>query len=111
MTVEMAARRDQQDEDDTINGPFLFGEGEGPQRLHQPLEAPELLQRLTALLQMTPGCEGVKVIEVTRMDPPDSSGCNWSSSLVLETNGVEPEVYSLGYAHMFHSARESWNLK
>jgi hypothetical protein len=45
------------------------------------------------------------------MDPPDSSGCNWSSSLVLETNGVEPEVYSLGYAHMFHSARESWNLK
>jgi hypothetical protein len=107
----MAARREPQDDDDTINGPFLFGEGEGPQRLHQPLERDELLQRLTALIQMTQGCESVKVIEVTRLDPPDSSGCNWSSSLVLDPAGTAAEVYSLGYAHMFHSARESWNLK
>jgi hypothetical protein len=110
MTVEMAARREQ-DEDDTVNGPFLFGEGEQARRLHQPLERDELLQRLTALMQITQGCERVRVIEVTRLDPPDSSGCNWSSSLVLDPAGVEAEVYSLGYAHMFHSARESWNLK
>src|SRR5882672_3992580 len=109
----MAASRDPQNDDDdaTINGPFLFGEGEGPERLHQPLAPEELLQRLTTLIQTCDGCEQVRVIEVSRLEPPDSIGCNWSASVVLDPAGVAPEVYALAYAQVMGSARERWNLQ
>jgi hypothetical protein len=53
----------------------------------------------------------VRVIEVTRLERPDETGCNWSSSLVLSTAGVEPEVYVLAYAQAVGTAREAWNLE
>ena len=69
----------------------------------------ELLERLTRMIQSCEGCEAVKVIDVFA-DAPDKEGCNWSSTLVLQPNGVEAPVYALGYAAVIAHARESWNL-
>jgi hypothetical protein len=70
----------------------------------------ELIRRLTAMMQSWEGCEKVRVLEIYRLDPPDNVGCNWSSTLMLEPNGTEPEVYALGYGAIIATARESWNL-
>ena len=69
----------------------------------------ELLERLTRMIQSCEGCDAVKVLDVFP-DAPDKAGCNWSSTLVLEPNGVEAPVYALAYAAVIGMARESWNL-
>jgi hypothetical protein len=71
----------------------------------------ELLGRVTALMQSCEGCESVVVVDVTPLDRPDTDGCNWSFTLVLEAAGVTPEVYGLGYAQVIALARSSWNLE
>jgi len=62
-------------------------------------------------MQSCDGCEKVVVVEVTPLDRPDTAGCNWSYTLVLETAGVPAEVYGLAYAHVIGMARSSWNLE
>jgi hypothetical protein len=71
----------------------------------------ELLARVTALMQSCEGCENVGVVGVTPLDRPDTAGCNWSFTLVLDAAGVPPEVYGLAYAQVIAMARSSWNLQ
>jgi hypothetical protein len=99
------------DPEATFGGGFLLGEDEGGQAERQAISRADLLARLSALVQSGEGCEQVKVIEVTRLDAPDTEGCNWSSSVVLDPAGVAPEVYVLAYASAVAVARVSWNLK
>jgi hypothetical protein len=96
------------DPEATFNGDVFFDAAE-VRRQFIPLS--ELLARLSRLMQACDGCESVRVIEVTRLERPDETGCNWSSSLVLSTAGVEPEVYVLAYAQAVGTAREAWNLE
>ena len=79
--------------------------------LVKPFAPAELLARLSAVIRSCEGCENVTVIEVTRLDTPDTAGCNWSSSVVLDPAGVAPEVYALAYASVVFMARSSLNLK
>lgn len=71
----------------------------------------ELLRLLTDQIRLYDGCENVSVIEVTRLAAPDETGCNWSSSMVLDPAGVAPEIYSLAYAAVIAQARAMWNLE
>ncbi len=71
----------------------------------------ELLSQLTMQFRTYEGCEKMRVIGVTRLDPPDTSGCNWSMSIVLDPAGVTPDVYSLVWAEVIVAARATWNLK
>ncbi|HEX6155095.1 MAG TPA: hypothetical protein VFZ54_03675 [Burkholderiales bacterium] len=77
----------------------------------QALSYAELLERVTALMQSCEGCEKVTVVGVTPLDGPDTAGCNWSFTLVLDTAGVPAEVYGLAYAQVIGMARSSWNLE
>ena len=77
----------------------------------QALPRYDLLARVTALMQSCEGCETVEVVGVTALDRPDSAGCNWSFTLVLDAAGVAAEVYSIAYAHVIAMARSSWNLQ
>jgi len=70
----------------------------------------DLLKLLTTHFQANEKTRDVRVVRVTRLDPPDSEGCNWSSSVVLEAPGVAPEVYALVYADVVKRARERYNL-
>ena len=100
--------RDPHDAESTQSGGFLFDSGESER---QPLAMPDLLARLTKLIQSFEGCERVAVTELTRLDAPDSAGCNWSAAVVLAPAGVAPEIYTLAYASVVFMARSSWNLK
>jgi hypothetical protein len=88
---------------------FSFGPG-GPVGHQQVLTRDDLLARVTALMQSCEGCENVNVIGVTPLDHPDTGGCNWSFTLVLDTAGVAAEVYGYAYAQVIGMARGSWNL-
>jgi hypothetical protein len=94
--------------DTTASG--LFGGDDTSPLGRQTLIKEELLERLTAMMQSCEGCEKVKVLDVYPLDPPDKAGCNWMMTLVLQANGVEAPVYSLGYGAIIAAARESWNL-
>jgi hypothetical protein len=84
---------------------FVYG-GE-----RQVLSQQELLARLSALMRSCEGCENVVVTGASRLEHPDVDGCNWSTSLVLDPAGVQPEVYALAYAFVITTARASWNLE
>src|SRR5258706_12388965 len=63
----------------------------------QALPRYDLLARVTALMQSCEGCETVEVVGVTPLDRPDSAGCNWSFTLVLDAAGVAAGGYSLPF--------------
>jgi hypothetical protein len=108
----MGAPRPLNDPEATFSGGgFLLGDEEPGQSERQVLSRADLLARLSALVQSCEGCEHVAVIGVTPLDGPDTEGCNWSSSVVLEPAGVSPEVYVIAYAQAVAVARASWNLK
>ena len=100
-----------EDPEATFSGEFLFGDTAAAPAARQALSYAELLGRVTALMQSCEGCEKVTVVGVTPLDGPDTDGCNWSFTLVLDTQGVEPEVYGLAYAQVIAMARSSYNLK
>ena len=75
------------------------------------VEEDELVRLLTDQLRLHEGCERMRVVRITPLDTPDTDGCNWSSSLVLDPAGVPPKVYVLAYASVVKDARELWNLK
>jgi hypothetical protein len=77
----------------------------------QALPIDTLLKWLTALFRSYEGCENVTAIRVTRLDVPDADGCNWSSSIVLDTAGVAAEIYGLAYAEVVTQTRKTCNLK
>ena len=99
------------DADVTLEGDFLFGADESTVPQRSALGRVELLARLSALLRSCEGCGPVAVVDIARLDAPDATGCNWSSTLVLDPAGVAPEVYALGYADVILSARACWNLQ
>ena len=99
------------DPDKTTGGDFIFGGDAAVTEGRKLFPAEELMAGLSGLIQTCEGCEKVKVIEVTRLDTPDTAGCNWSTSVVLDPGGTPPEVYVLGYATIIFLARTSWNLK
>src|SRR2546421_5660814 len=105
-----AARDSVHDPEATFSGDFLLGD-DATRPGHAALSRADLLARLTALMQSCEGCEAVSVIGITALDAPDSEGCNWSTSVVLDPAGVAAEVYSLAYAQVVFMARTSWNLK
>lgn len=89
----------------------LFSLFEEAKAERQVLPYADLLARVTTLMQSCEGCENVGVIEVTPLDAPDSEGCNWSLTLVLDPADVAAEVYGLAYAQVIATARSSWNLR
>jgi hypothetical protein len=97
------------DSEATTTDFFSFGVG-GVQPERQALTRDELLVRVTALMQSCEGCESVGVAGVTLLDRPDTTGCNWSYTLELDTAGVSADVYGLAYAQVIAIARSSWNL-
>ena len=99
------------DPEETAGGDFVFGEEQTGDDGRKHFTREDLMKSLGAMIQTCPGCEKVKVIDVTRLDPPDTAGCNWSTSLVLDPGGTPPEVYVIGYATIVFMARSSWNLK
>lgn len=100
------------DPEDTAEGEFVFDGIGGVKGKREILSRQALLNGLTALMRSCEGCEDVRVIQVDRLDPPDSrDGCNWSFALVLDPAGVAPEVYSLAYGAVIATARSSWNLE
>ena len=94
-----------------VSSDFLFGDDDGAPSGRQALTQDELLARLSVLMRSCEGCENIAVTGTNRLDAPDSAGCNWSLSLVLDPAGVAPEVYSLAYASVIATARASWNLE
>ena len=94
----------------TIGDEFLSLNPDATQPLRQALPYADLLACVTALMQSCEGCEKVSVVGVMALDGPDTAGCNWSFTLVLDTAGVPAEVYGLAYAHVIAMARSSWNL-
>jgi len=98
------------DSEATVNDQlFSFG-GDGAQGERQVMPYADLLACVSALMQSCEGCEKVSVLGVTRLDGPDTAGCNWSFTLVLDTAGVAAEVYGFAYAQVIGMARSSWNL-
>jgi len=97
------------DSEATVTDDFFSFGGDQPER--QVLSRGELLARVSALMQSFEGCENVNVVRVDPLDRPDTAGCNWSYTLVLDAAGVPPEVYGLAYAHVIGMARSSWNLQ
>ena len=99
------------DPDRTAGGDFQFGDTPAGPDGRKAFSREDLMKNLGGMIQTVPGCEKVKVIDVTRLDPPDTAGCNWSTSVVLDPAGTPPEVYVIGYATIVFMARSSWNLK
>jgi hypothetical protein len=97
------------DSEATINDDaFSFGE-DAIQSERQILSYAELLARVTTLMQSCEGCENVTVVGVDPLDRPDTAGCNWSFTLVLDAAGVAADV--LAYAQVIGMARSAWNLR
>jgi hypothetical protein len=108
----MGAARDSVDDDDATVNRAIFGDLDaGGAVARQTISREDLMQRLTKMIQSCEGCESVRVISVTRLDTPDKDGRNWSHALVLESEGVPAEVYSLAYASVIGTAHDTWNLK
>jgi hypothetical protein len=99
------------DPDKTTGGEFSFGDEPSGADGRKLFSREGLMRNLSAMIQTCDGCEKVTVVDITRLDPPDTSGCNWSTSVVLDPAGTSPEVYSLGYATIVFMARTSWNLE
>lgn len=79
----------------------------GPRRVSEA----ELVRWLTAQFQTHPECAEVTVEKVFRLDPPDSEGCNWSRTVVLDPHGVSPVIYVLPYAVIVEKARKAFLLE
>lgn len=99
------------DSEATINDDLFSLDGDATQPRRQAVSYGDLLACVTALMQSCEGCENVSVVGVTRLDGPDTAGCNWSFTLVLDTAGVPAEVYGFAYAQVIAMARSSWNLQ
>lgn len=108
----MGSALESTDDDDATVNRAIFGELDGGGAVaRQTISREDLMQRLSKMIQACEGCENVRVISVTRLDTPDKDGRNWSHALVLEAEGVPPEVYSLAYASVIGTAHDTWNMK
>jgi len=76
----------------------------------QAVSEEDLVKWLTAQFQSYPACAQVSVAKVIRLELPDSEGCNWSRTLVLDPAGVEPSDYVLAYAAAVEKGRKRFNL-
>ena len=71
----------------------------------------DLARWLTAQFQAYPECAAVTVEQVFRLELPDSEGCNWSRTLVLDPHGVPPTEYAIAYAAIVEKARKAFLLE
>lgn len=71
----------------------------------------DLLRWLSAQFQTYPGCAAVSVEQVIRLEAPDSQGCNWSRTLLLDSAGASPADYGAAYAVIIEMGRKAFNLK
>lgn len=80
---------------------------------HGPLlvDEADLVRWLSAQFQTYPGCSGVSVQQVVRLEAPDSHGCNWSRTLFLDSAGASPVDYALAYAAIVEIGRKAFNLR
>ena len=99
------------DSEATINDEIFSFEVGAAKPERKILSHADLLACVSALMQSCEGCEKVSVVGVTRLDGPDTAGCNWSYTLVLDTAGTPAEVYGFAYAQVIAMARSSWNLQ
>jgi hypothetical protein len=83
--------------DGEVQGPVLVDEA-------------DLVRWLSAQFQTYPGCSTVSVERVIRLAKPDSDGCNWSRTLVLNPGGAPAEAYALAYAAIVDLGRKAFNL-
>ena len=97
------------DPDKTL--PFSLGDAAVPSSVRRTaISEADLLKLLTTHFQANEQTRAVSVVRITRLDTPDTEGCNWSSSVVLDPAGVGPEVYAVVYAEVVKRARERYNL-
>ena len=99
------------DAEDTISDQIFSFDVAGPQSERTVLSYNDLLACVSALMQSCEGCQNVSVVGVSRLDRPDTAGCNWSLTLMLDAPGVPAEVYGWAYAQVIAMARSSWNLQ
>jgi hypothetical protein len=71
----------------------------------------DLVRWLSAQFQTYPGCAAVSVEQVIRLEAPDSQGCNWSRTLLLDSAGASPADYGAAYAAVIEMGRKAFNLK
>jgi hypothetical protein len=98
------------DTEATTSDDLFSFDGDATRPHRQVMAYDQLLACVTALMQSCEGCEKVSVVGVTALDHPDTAGCNWSFTLVLDTAGVDADVYGYAYAQVIGMARGSWNL-
>ena len=103
-------RRSMDESEMNLSDDLFAIDGEATRPHRQVMAYDQLLACVTALMQSCEGCEKVSVVGVTPLDRPDTNGCNWSFTLVLDTAGVAAEVYGFAYAQVIGMARGSWNL-
>ena len=77
----------------------------------RPVAEAALVRWLSAQFQAYPECAAVTVQQLFRLDMPDSEGCNWSRTLVLDPAGVSPDAYALVYAAVVEKARKAFLLE
>jgi hypothetical protein len=77
----------------------------------RPVAEAALVRWLTAQFQTYPECAAVTVQQLFRLDAPDSEGCNWSRTLVLDPHGVSPVDYAVPYAAIVEKARKAFILE
>ena len=70
----------------------------------------ELIKWLSARLQTYPHCDKVTVERLAKLERPDTDGCNWSRSLVLNPAGTSAIHYGIAYASVLREARRRFNL-
>lgn len=77
----------------------------------RPVGEADLVRWLTEQFQSYPDCALVSVEGVFRLETPDSEGCNWSRTLVLNPQGVPPTLYVVPYAAIVEKARKAFVLE
>jgi hypothetical protein len=86
---------------------LLEGQDQGPLLVDEA----DLVRWLSAQFQTYPGCSGVSVEQVIRLESADSQGCNWSRTLFLDSGGAPPTDYAPAYAAIVEMGRKAFNLK
>ncbi|HEX7054463.1 MAG TPA: hypothetical protein VF211_11085 [Burkholderiales bacterium] len=76
----------------------------------RPVDEAELVRWLTEQFQSYPECAAVTVEGLFRLELPDSEGCNWSRTLVLDPHGAPAPAYALAYAAIIEKARKAFVL-
>lgn len=70
----------------------------------------ELAEWMTAQLRKVEDCEECSVGPVNLLQQPDTDGCNWSDSLVVQSAGVPREHFGPHVAQIGAMAKAMFNI-